>query len=87
MYIKDDNKWEKDNEYQKLQDTIRYMNIKQIRTFSQHHNSNPNWLDNDYNLDEHNKITQKVCSYNLETKDHLNTKIINSITDNTIIKK
>ena len=87
MYIKDNNKWEKDIEHQKLQDAIRNMNIKQIKTFSEHHNSNPNWLDNDNNLDEHNKITVNVCSYNPETRDHIHNKIINTITDNTSINK
>ena len=87
VYVKDTNKWEKDDEHTKLQNAFKEMNMKQMRSLTQHHKVNPTWMDNDANLDNNNKIIQKICEYNNETKKDFNRKVINSITTTTNIDK
>ena len=82
VYIKETNKWEKDNEHEQLKGAIQTMNKKQITTFSKHKNNNPTWIDkDDSNIDTQNKIIQTICEYNDTTKSQIDNKIIKNISD------
>ena len=87
VYIKKTNKWEKDDEHAQLQQALKDMNMKQIRALTSHYKENPDWTKQDKNLDNSNKIVQKICDYNADTESDINKKVINVITTKININK
>jgi hypothetical protein len=74
MYIKDDNEWGKDNEHEKLKDSIISINRKHITAIKEWESKHPNWEKNDRMTAEYMKMIQTLTSNN-------------SITENLIIKQ
>ena len=88
IYVKETNRWEKDDEHTKLQKSILQVNHKQMTSLSKHKNECPDWLDkDDKNLDKQNNIIQGVCSYNNDTKVPMNAKIITTLIENILLDK
>ena len=52
FYVKDDNKWEKDNVHKKIDKTIDEISFKQIKLLKQWENKHPNYLEDDELLKE-----------------------------------
>ena len=88
LYVKDDDKWEKDSNHNKISSAIQKMNQKQLSAFSQHSKQRPeNYLDNDQNIDTQHKMITQMCGYNPETSETYNKKILSKLVDNIGIKK
>ena len=52
FYVKDDNKWEPDNEHEKINKTIKNITVEQIKTLSQWEKEHPNFQNNENLLSE-----------------------------------
>lgn len=87
VYVKDDNKWERDNEHNKLKKAIQHINVKQIQSLSRHNKANPDWTKEDTNQEAQQQMIMNVCAYNENTKENLNIKLVNAITQNTLLSK
>ena len=88
LYVKDDDKWEKDSNHNKISNAIQKMNQKQLSAFSQHSKQRPeNYLDSDQNIDTQHKMITQMCGYNPETSETYNKKILTKLVDNIGIKK
>ena len=80
MYVKDDNKWGKDQNNGKIASAIKIMNKKQLTAFTEHSKGRPeDYLDSDSNLQTQNNIIQQMCGYTQDTCDDVNEKIIRNI--------
>lgn len=88
MYVKDENKWEKDEDNDKISSAIKTINKKQLSAFSQHSKERPsNYLDSDSNINTQHNIIQQMCGYTNDTCDDMNKKLICKLVDATEIKK
>ena len=88
MYVKDKDRWEKDDDHKKITNAIDNMNIKQLKTFSAHSKQrDEDFLDDEKNLDNNNKIIIEMCSYNKETQDSIKKKLLKHISDIVPIDK
>ena len=88
MYVKDENKWEKDNGNKKIASAIKSVNRKQLESFSEHSKERPeDYLDNDSNAYTQHRIIKEMCGYTNETSDDINGKIINNMSSKLQINK
>ena len=88
MYVKDEDKWEKDNDNEKISSAIKTMNKKQLSAFSIHSKNRPeDYLDSDHNIDTQHGIIQQMCGYTDDTSCDVNKKILKNLVDIVDIKK
>lgn len=88
LYVKDDDKWEKDANHNKISNAIQKMNQKQLTAFSKHSEQRPeNYLDSDQNINTQHKMITQMCDYNPNTSETYNKKILTKLVDNIGIKK
>jgi hypothetical protein len=69
MYIKEDHEWEKDNENEKIKDSISTLNKKHIIAIKEWEKAHPNWEKNDRMTDEYMKMVKSVTSTNEQTEN------------------
>tara|TARA_B100001142_G_scaffold219172_1_gene217333 strand:- start:988 stop:2277 length:1290 start_codon:yes stop_codon:yes gene_type:complete len=60
FYIKDDNKWQKDNRNQKIDKSIQDLTIKQIKHLKEWETQNPNYLHDGKLLDQWQKLVHEI---------------------------
>ena len=88
MYVKDEDKWEKDDDNNKISSAIKTINKKQLSAFTQHSKERPtDYLDSDANLQTQNNIIQEMCGYTKETSTETNEKILRNISTKLHIDK
>ena len=88
MIVKDEDKWEKDDDNNKIASAIKTINKKQLSAFTQHSKERPsNYLDSDFNLQTQNHMIQQMCCYTNETCCDVNKKLLGKMVDATEIKK
>ena len=88
MYVKDEDKWEKDCDNEKISSTIKTMNKKQLSAFSIHSKNRPDdYLDSDHNIYTQDGIIQQMCGYTNDTSCELNKKILKNLVNIVDIKK
>ena len=88
MYVKDEDKWEKDNDNEKIASAIKTMNKKQLSAFSQHSKTRPeDYLDSDNNAHTQHGIISQMCGYTNDTSCEVNKKIMKNLVDIVDIKK
>ena len=88
VFIKEENKWERDNQHKKLAVAIDAINKKQMSALSKHHNLHPNWNENDKVFILHNKMIQHLCDFtSAEEETCAFKKIMGTITENTMLDK
>jgi len=88
MYVKDEDKWEKDQDNNKLASAFKTINKKQLCAFSQHSKQRPeDYLDSDENLQTQNNIIQQMCGYTQATSGELNEKLLRNISTKLHIDK
>ena len=76
IYVKDEDKWEKDNGNEKIASAIKTINKKQLAAFSKHSRERPkDYLDSDHNAYTQNNIIQQMCGYTKDTCSEINEKI------------
>ena len=88
MYVKDEDKWEKDNDNEKIASAIKTMNKKQLSAFSNHSKNRPeDYLDSDHNINTQHGIIQQMCGYTNETSTEINEKIFKNLSSKVQIHK
>ena len=88
MLVKDKDKWLHDKDHKILVDTIDIVNRKQIQAYSEHKKQrDEDFLDDETNLDNNNKIIIEMCGYNKSTSMDVNKKLVSDIAKSTTIKK
>ena len=88
MMVKDNNKWQKDNEHELLCTAVKTMNKKQIKAFSKHSKErDSSYMDSDKNQVTNSKMILSMCSYNEENKEKIHKDLMKQIALNTQIKK
>lgn len=88
MLVKDKDKWLHDKDHEILVNAIDSVNRKQIQAFSEHKKQrDEDFLDDETNLDNNNKIIIEMCGYNKSTSMDVNKKLVSDIAKSTTIKK
>ena len=88
MYVKDEDKWEKDDNHTKISSAIKTMNKKQLIAFSEHSKSRPeDYLDSVHNTNTQHGIITQMCGYTDDTSSVMNKKIMKNLVDIVDIKK
>ena len=88
MMVKNEDRWHKDENHNIIHDAIDQVNRKQLAAFTNHSKERPNdYLDDERNLDNQNKIIIEMCRYNKGNENVIHKKIINDVCSLTKIKK
>ena len=61
FYVKDEDKWEKDKEHAKIDDSIRKLNNKQMNKLHDWLKAHPDWIDNEVESEEYMKMVSKIA--------------------------
>ena len=86
LYIKDEERWEKDQQKGKIKQSINDIANKQRIAINQWTQANPNWMENEKLKDEYVKLVNHVMHPVEETEKEQN-KIIKKVSAATIIDK
>jgi hypothetical protein len=78
VYIKDDDKWEKDDNKKIIKKTIESVAIKQRNKISEWVELNPNWIDTEKTQMEYLTLVNKICEP-IEYDDKLERKVMKNI--------
>lgn len=88
LYVKDNDTWERDEDHGKMINAFDRMNRKQLLAMKAHTmQRDEDYLDDEKNLDQQNEIILSMCSYNKETSEIDNKKLIRDVSETTHIKK
>jgi len=84
FYVKEENKWEKDMNNEKIDKTIENVTMKQIRQLKEWENEHPNYLQNDKLLNEWHTMIQHIMgggavSETTKNKDQIKKSLSNQI--------
>ena len=83
-YIKNyNNEWVRDKENEELENAFDYLQHKQVVEFRKHKNKNPNWIEDDGNLDFFNNFVCNVYKMN-QNKDGSGEKLIKKLVSSTL---
>ena len=83
LYIKEENEWEKDNENEKIKESIAQLNKKHIVAIKDWEAAHPNWEKSNKMTDEYMNMVKNVTSSNQQTENI----IIKQITKEVMIDK
>lgn len=88
FYIKDSNKWEKDKEHKKIDQTIQKINKKQILQLKEWEKAHPDYLDNEALTQEWHKMIFNLTGGGEKDRDKqkTNNNIKKHISENVIMK-
>ena len=88
MYVKEDNKWDRDLQHNKLQKAIIDVNEKQYKTLTNWFKSNPAWNYNETTEDHGLGIMNEIYGFTKDDKGMKNkNKIIHKIIESTVLDK
>jgi hypothetical protein len=86
MYIKDKEKWEKDETHEKMKNTIIQIAKKERNALTEWVEENPDWMETEAKQIEYLTIMRNVCEP-IEDYDKNNKKIIRNLTANVFVDK
>ena len=86
MYIKDKEKWEKDETHEKMKNTIIQIAKKERNALTEWVEENPDWMETESKQIEYLTIMRNVCEP-IEDYDKNNKKIIRNLTANVFVDK
>jgi hypothetical protein len=86
MYIKDSEKWEKDENHVKFKETIKKIANKERNAISVWVENNPDWFDTESKQMEYLRIINKVCEP-IENEEKNERKIIKNIGKEVLVDK
>jgi hypothetical protein len=86
MYIKDKEKWEKDETHEKMKNTIIQIAKKERNALTNWVEENPDWMETEAKQIEYLTIMRNVCEP-IEDYDKNNKKIIRNLTANVFVDK
>jgi hypothetical protein len=87
FYIKDNDNWDKDQNQQNIEKAIRELNTLQLKALYSWQQMNPDWLNEDRMRNKVNQITQELTSMYCTNTDIFKKKIMNEISNVTVLKK
>jgi|UniRef100_A0A6C0AJW8 hypothetical protein len=88
FYIKDENKWEKDDSHVKIDKSIQDLTMKQMATVKKWEEEHPNYLHDDKLLQEWHSMIQEIMGKCDEIQKEKNELLIKkSLSNNTEIKE
>lgn len=86
MYIKDNERWEKDDTHDKMRNAIIQVARKERNALKDWVEENPNWMETEAKQMEYLTIMRNVCEP-VEDDDKNNKKIIRNLTTNVFVDK
>ena len=86
MYIKDKEKWEKDETHEKMKNTIIQIAKKERNALTEWVEDNPDWMETEAKQIEYLTIMRNVCEP-IEDYEKNNKKIIRNLTANVFVDK
>jgi hypothetical protein len=86
MYIKDNERWEKDDTHDKMRNAIIQVARKERNALKEWVEKNPNWMETEAKQIEYLTIMRNVCEP-IEDDDKNNKKIIRNLTTNVFVDK
>ena len=86
MYIKDKEKWEKDETHEKMKNTIIQIAKKERNALTEWVEENPDWMETESKQIEYLTIMRNVCEP-IEDYEKNNKKIIRNLTANVFVDK
>jgi uncharacterized C2H2 Zn-finger protein len=86
MYIKDNERWEKDETHEKMRNTIIEIAGKERNALKDWVEENPNWMETEAKQIEYLTIMRNVCEP-IEDEDKNNKKIIRNVMTNVFVDK
>ena len=86
MYIKDNEKWEKDETHEKMRNTIVQIAKKERNALTDWVDENPDWMETESKQIEYLTIMRNVCEP-IEDFDKNNKKIIRTLTPSVFVDK
>ena len=94
FYVRDENKWQKDEKNEKIDKTIHDLTIKQIKHLKEWETQNPNYLQNEKLLTQWQELVHEIMgpsddSTREKDKETIIKKLTNTVElkDNLIITK
>ena len=87
IYVKEENKWDKDNQLEKISDAIIKVNKKQYKTLANWFKHNPKWSADGTTQTKCLQIMNKINGLDDEDGEKNKKKVINRIVENTILDK
>ena len=76
FYVKDENKWEKDQQHEKLDKSIHDVTIKQIKQLHEWEKENPHYLKDDKSLEEWQKMVHSDLGGGEDNDREVNKELI-----------
>ena len=76
FYVKDENKWEKDQQHEKLDKSIHDVTIKQIKQLHEWEKENPHYLKDDKSLEEWQKMVHAIMGGGEDNDREVNKELI-----------
>ena len=86
MYIKDEDKWHKDDNHDKMKNTIIKIADKERNALQQWANDNPDWIETESKQIEYLTMMRSICEP-IENYDNYERKIIKHIEKEIIVDK
>ena len=86
MYIKDEDKWHKDDNHDKIKNTIVKIADKERTALHQWANDNPHWMETDSKQIEYLTMVRSICEP-IENYDNYERKIIKNIEKEILVDK
>ena len=88
LKVKDNDIWETDKHGEKVKKTVDDFSRKQLLTYKFHHKDrDPDFLDDDNNLDNNNKIILGMCQYTNDDIHIIQQQLLKEISKTTTIKQ
>ena len=86
MYIKDENKWHKDENHDKMKNTIVKIADKERTALQQWANDNPDWIETESKQIEYLTMVRSICEP-IENYDNYERKIIKNVGKEIFVDK
>jgi hypothetical protein len=86
MYIKDENKWHKDDNHDKMKNTIVKIADKERTALQQWANDNPDWIETESKQIEYLTMVRSICEP-IENYENYERKIIKHIEKEIVVDK
>lgn len=87
LKVKDNDMWETDKDGKKVKKTVDDFSRKQLLAYKKHYQDrDPDFLDDETNLDNNNKMILGMCEYSNDSAEHIKNLLLKDISNITTIK-
>ena len=85
FYVKDEDKWGKDQKNEKISKTIQKVSVKQIRHLKEWENAHPGYLEDDVLMEEWRNMVHTMMGGG-DDLQRSNEKIVKNLSSNVCVK-